>query len=168
MSIQDRQGNYQKYNSDGSTPVQLVGSLAKLSVEKKSRAVLETLLNAVSVSAGGLSTEVDLGITDESEVWLIASIDQQPWSLKTGVAWATGALFLNTIYPLRNAVTSTFSTTSPAVSLYLGQNPLSAALTTTVEARATLIPPSQGVKAQITNSSASIATVTLKIIRVWR
>ena len=29
MSIQDRQGNYQKYNSDGSTPVVVVGSLAK-------------------------------------------------------------------------------------------------------------------------------------------
>ena len=29
MSIQDRQGNYQKYNSDGSTPVMVVGSLAK-------------------------------------------------------------------------------------------------------------------------------------------
>ena len=30
MSIQDRQGNYQKYNSDGSTPVMVVGSLAQL------------------------------------------------------------------------------------------------------------------------------------------
>lgn len=29
MSIQDRQGNYQKYNSDGTTPVSVVGSLAK-------------------------------------------------------------------------------------------------------------------------------------------
>ena len=29
MSIQDRQGNYQKYNSDGSTPTTIVGSLAK-------------------------------------------------------------------------------------------------------------------------------------------
>ena len=30
MSIQDRQGNYQKYNSDGSTPVTVVGSLANI------------------------------------------------------------------------------------------------------------------------------------------
>jgi len=30
MSIQDRQGNYQKYNSDGSTPVVVVGSLANV------------------------------------------------------------------------------------------------------------------------------------------
>jgi len=30
MSIQDRQGNYQKYNDDGSTPVVVVGSLANL------------------------------------------------------------------------------------------------------------------------------------------
>ena len=29
MSVQDRHGNYQKYNEDGSTPVQVVGSLAK-------------------------------------------------------------------------------------------------------------------------------------------
>jgi len=32
MSIQDRQGNYQKYNSDGSTPVVVVGSLANIPV----------------------------------------------------------------------------------------------------------------------------------------
>ena len=30
MSIQDKQGNYQKYNSDGSTPVVVVGSLVTL------------------------------------------------------------------------------------------------------------------------------------------
>jgi len=34
MSIQDRQGNYQKYNDDGSTPVVVVGSLAKKETNK--------------------------------------------------------------------------------------------------------------------------------------
>ena len=34
MSIQDRQGNYQKYNTDGTTPVSITGSLTKLSTEE--------------------------------------------------------------------------------------------------------------------------------------
>jgi len=47
----DKQGNYQKYNSDGSTPVMVVGSLAKD----------VTLLDAVSSTGNGVTFEATDG-----------------------------------------------------------------------------------------------------------
>ena len=56
MSIQDRQGNYQKYNSDGSTPVVVVGSLAKL-------------LDGVSTTGAGTPVAVNSYKNYVFEVW---------------------------------------------------------------------------------------------------
>ena len=58
MSIQDRQGNYQKYNSDGSTPVVVVGSLAKepFSGSSNKEHTFTQPMNGFSISNDGLSS----------------------------------------------------------------------------------------------------------------
>jgi len=74
MSIQDRQGNYQKYNSDGSTPVVVVGSLANIPVDmataldkdidsidigKMSNGAMTVALNAIVATT--TSAEISVG-----------------------------------------------------------------------------------------------------------
>jgi len=56
MSIQDRQGNYQKYNSDGSTPVMVVGSLANLV--------------SVGIDVGATATLLTAGLADRNQLVL--------------------------------------------------------------------------------------------------
>jgi len=63
MSIQDRQGNYQKYNSDGSTPVVVVGSLPKSEMEGYGSTVADRPL-ATSVPIGYMFKAVTT-----QEVW---------------------------------------------------------------------------------------------------
>ena len=58
MSIQDRQGNYQKYNSDGSTPTTIVGSLAN---------TIQTH-NAVSVPASSYSSSPFIDLLGYKEI----------------------------------------------------------------------------------------------------
>jgi len=50
MSIQDRQGNYQKYNSDGSTPVVVVGSLANQTLAESSKTEADAVAGVVTFS----------------------------------------------------------------------------------------------------------------------
>src|SRR5690554_1197367 len=42
---------------------------------------VETIINSQSVAAGGDTGLIDLGITDESEIWLSVNVDKQPWSI---------------------------------------------------------------------------------------
>ena len=55
MSIQDRQGNYQKYNTDGTTPVSITGSL----VNRRGLAINKPSANTVEVGTTYWSVDTD-------------------------------------------------------------------------------------------------------------
>ena len=74
MSIQDRQGNYQKYNSDGSTPVMVVGSLAKNAIVITAG---EDITPTIGIRAN-MDTDAEVIFTDGTEavaVKLLAGVD---------------------------------------------------------------------------------------------
>lgn len=153
---------------DQPVPTKVTGSIpSKTTIET-------TAVNAASVAAGAYTPIIDLGATTESEIWVLVNIDQQPWTLTGGTPWyVTAGYAPDVFYPKRSAVATTYANiANPAVQLYLGNAPLTAvgltAPATITEARQNLLPPMAGVKIQVKNDSAAIATVTVKIIRVWR
>lgn len=148
----------------GATPVTLNGSLP-------AKVVLNTLVNAQSVAAGGDTGPIDLGITNEHEIWLSVNIDQQPWTLKCSVHYSLMSGAPETVYPMYSNKTTAYPTI-PATALYLGiwASNLAglAAPSTLVDAKRIAVPPQPGAKAWVFNQSANVATVTVKAMRVWR
>jgi len=173
MSIQDRQGNYQKYNSDGSTPVMVVGSLTNIPVERKTKKIMTTIINAVSVAPGAYSTLTPVGADGtESEIFVAVLVDQQPWNLESLNLHVIAASPTNN-YPQYQGNTTAFTNpAAPALSLLIGFNPAASGLTapTTLEgAKALIIPYNTDLAIKIKNGHATLnATVTVKVIRIWR
>lgn len=167
-----------KCATDGTLLTQVSGSSIPITQPvpsyKTAKTTLATLLSAGSVAAGGYTSKIDLGITNEDEIWILVSIDQQPWTLTTSHLGNTdGFSTLDAIFPKRNAVTSTYAASIPATSLYLGMRTdlTGAGLTpptTMLEARALQVPPLAGSALYIANGSASTATITVKVYRIWR
>jgi len=153
--------------------VQLTGSTISdgLAVKKVNKSILTTIINAVSVAASGNTGYVSCGIDGtEDEVWVAVSIDRQPWTLIARTIFSNNGIGT---YPKYANVVSTYgSLTLPALALVLGVIPSSQGLTdptTMQEARAVKLPLSSTVQVRVDNADAvNAATVTVKILRVWR
>lgn len=144
-----------------------------LPVSPGSMASLATVINAQSVAASGNTGNVSMGLDGtESEVWVIINTDQQPWTLRTGVAWLVTQNDDSTCFPKLSAVATAYSTT-PAVALCLFTIAKAAATgltapTTMAEARQLLLPSKSGVQMRLENASASTMTATVQVLRVWK
>ena len=141
--------------------VELKGSIPR-------KVTIETLASAQSVAASG---NLDLPYTTqgESEVWVLVNIDKQPWSLRSRLLWAS-TYGVNNFYPPRNNVSTAYNTvSSPAGSLLLATRALGGGLPeiTTME-DAKQYAGAYSTTFRIENGSAETATVTLKVIRIWR
>jgi hypothetical protein len=150
-----------KTASDGTLLTQLTGSIPR-------KVTIETLASAQSVAASG---NLDLPYTTqgESEVWVLVNIDKQPWSLRSRLLWAS-TYGVNNFYPPRNNVSTAYNTvSSPAGSLLLATRALGGGLPeiTTME-DAKQYAGAYSTTFRIENGSAETATVTLKVIRIWR
>lgn len=164
-------------NGTGAMPVQLTGSnvpnAQPIPQKRITKIQIDTLMNAVSINPGEGSTVTIGGDGTESEIWALISIDQQPWSLRTGVGWFTGGNIYEGVFPKRSNVTSTTTTINPAVSLLLGAivpyptTGLTAPMTLQ-EAKQFLTGYNPNIVLRLENLSASVATATLKVVRVWR
>lgn len=137
----------------------------------RNKTVVDTVVNAASVAAGN-AVIADLGITDESEVWLMVNVDKQPWTLQANYLSALGGYDHNALFPVRKDVATAYSQPySPAVSLLMSQIVTSATgltpPTTIVEAKQFIAYPSPG-RVRLYNSSDETATVTIRVVRVWR
>lgn len=157
--------------------VQLTGSSVAdtqaVPVRNVSRTVEETLVNAMTVAAGANTGAIDMGITTESEVWLMISIDQQPWTLRTNVPGGTLTSYgSSSTFPQYQNANTTHGIQSAAHALYLGIRVSNVhgltSPTTMQEARQFLTPPVPGVSLRVDNNSEETATVTVKIRRIWR
>lgn len=132
---------------------------------------ITTIINAVSVVAGGDTGYIACGLDGtEDEVWVAVSIDQQPWSLFTKNIFTVGSAANN--YPSYVGKTTTFAVANaPALSLVMGVNPGNQGLTvpaSMADARSIKFPLDSGTQAYVSNLSAATATVTVKVIRIWR
>jgi len=136
---------------------------------------IETIINAVSIAAGSYQ-EFNINPTTEKEIWLAVNINKQPWTLSTSLPIYTatdGGEYA--LFPVRsNYATAHSDTVFPVMSLCLGQYVHTTVTglttpTTLTEAKQYLIPYTANLKGRITNKHATdTATVTVRIIRIWR
>lgn len=157
--------------ADAGLPVQLTGSNA-------SKTTIETAVDAVSVSAGGGLTTFTITPKGESEIYFAISIDQAPWNLRSGWAFFRSHTYgsINTVLIDEGSKSETFTINNPCIAFYYGlphnRIPGVTAPTTLEEAKKIAVPPLSGsdpIQVKIENMhETEIATVTVRIMRVWR
>jgi hypothetical protein len=183
VNLVDANGNL--ITAANPVPTSIVGSLANVagSTIPKTQPVptqripvrtITTILNAVSVAAGANTAVTSLGLDGtEDEVWLSVNIDKQPFTLYAKTLFATGSA--NGLFPAYSGHTNIYTSAQiPAMALVLGvifgagaQN--IPTITTISEAKATRFPYDSSMTAYITNSHATdAATITVKVVRIWR
>jgi hypothetical protein len=148
----------------GAAPVQLTGSKVQV----------DTLLNSVSIPAGDFQV-FNIDPTSEDEIWLLISIDKQPWTLSgNNLIYPNSDGGQNMFFPARAGMTTTHNIYTPCVTLCLGGLNLATAWgltppTSMTEARQYMITPYQAdLRARLVNNSSAVATATVKAVRVWK
>lgn len=135
--------------------------------------LLTTIANAVSVASGANTGLLPLG-TDgtETEVWVTINIDKQPWTASARGFWATGDSAVR-MYPVLSGIATAYSDlTAPALSLVTGVAASAQGLTAPAninDAKALSLPIMPTATIKVINSHATDpATITVKVIRIWR
>jgi hypothetical protein len=146
--------------TDGTQKVALTGKKVEFA----------TLADAISVPAGGSTGYLQLYPTSEDLILVAVNIDQYPWTLGHSTMYYGAATGVNAMYPMRKNVNETFTfTAAPAISMWLG-NAVAGGVTSYSDAIAVhrVYKSVHGLdRIAVFNKSASTATVTVRIIRVW-
>ena len=143
-----------------------------LPVKNIVKRTITTIINAVSVPALSNTGYIASGCDGtEDEVWVAINTNKKPWSLyaKTMFGYGSRASF----YPSYAAVATAYSSLLlPAMALIMGIVPQEqgyTAPTTIALAREYRMPIDNRVEFQVTNEHPTdTATITVRIIRVWR
>jgi hypothetical protein len=157
--------------------VQLSGSNIEQLATNYGKIKIETLVNAIPVVAGGRtpsSAWVNYRNEGASQVWVMINIDKYPWTLETGqgVHYNEGVAS-GRAYPLYVNVNKAYATTyAPATAILLPfqlstSMGLPESLTWT-EALQFAGPLYDGQQITIKNSSTETATITVRIVKIWR
>ena len=151
----------------GSTVANTAGVASKGVVQT----IRSTIVNAQSVAAGGNGGVVSLGLDGtESEVYVSVNTDQQPWGATA--SQQHGNFGASVLFPERwNHATAYPNLTLPHLQMYLAEpiNPFGlGSATTTIELKSRIFPYLNTSSIIFHNQSANIATVTIRVIRVWR
>lgn len=158
-------------NASGAAAVELTGRNAP----NYQTYEIETLLNAVSVAAGAESAKVTVDQKNASMVLLAVNIDKNPWTLRTtGSPWGlltTLSVSSLGMYPKTDNVANNYSSsTDPFMCIPIiraGNMVTGVDITDWTKAIQFRTPTNFDVA--IKNSHATdTATVTLKVIRIWR
>ena len=180
----------EKFTAANPASVQLIGSSVTLPVSLQGcslpstspvpilnipKYTIETLLNAVSIAALGNAT-FSISATTEKEIWLAVTVDKQPWSIAMATLFSSsGSASKTAMFPKRDAVATTHSSTSPALSIYMGVPVAATAgtytedVTTIEKAKNYTFPYPTTIAGRVENGHATdAATVILKTIRVWK
>ena len=175
MWVKNAAGIYVPVSDADPIPCKLTGSSVPLSqpvpTQRIPKVVISTIINAQSVGAGLNTGFVSVGADGtEDEVWVATNIDQQPWTLNAkNIFGASGA---GGCYPqFYNKATAYASLIGPALGLLLGIIPSVQGVpdpSSITLAKDTRLPLNSAVEVSVINGSASTATVTVKIIRIWR
>ena len=157
--------------ADGDAGSLRLNARSELISQKSIYAVTTTIINAQSVVAGGNTGDVNMGLDGtEDEVWIAISIDKQPWSMYPSSIF--GNLGAGNCYPQYANKTSTFTIDVPAMALYVGINSSAQGLAAPVsinDAKTHRVPAISTVTCRVLNGHATDnATITVKILRIWR
>jgi len=154
----DNPGNVKVVNTDAeAVPTQLTGRKVEV----------ETIIDAMSVAAGGDTGWVSLGITDEQKVFVAIAIDKQPWSAYANAPWALSSVISESLYPVRINVTDTYTTALPALSMLV--IPSVNNKPTDYVSADVLAAVWDSARVLVKNlHDTDTATITVKVIRVWR
>lgn len=169
----------QKANNNGEALVQLTGSIVPdaqaIPVKGIARVEVETLVNAQSVAAsGGQTTPVSIGGKGEDETYVLINCDKTPWSFRSGATWnvAHGYGSPDCVYPKRDNVATAYShSANPCISLFLGfsfAGYVGMSEPTSLQEAKSIAIPASNEQIKVLNYSEEIATVTIRVVRVWR
>lgn len=153
-----------------SDTVQLTGSnvpdTAGMAVKQVNKMSISTILNAQSVAAGGNTGFVSLGLDGtESLVAVTFAIDQQPWTANAYNLF--NGFSTKNLYPEINGKTTTPGASNPAASIYVPLLCDGVAVPADYKEAVALAKYTNGGQIRVINSSASTATITVKVIRMW-
>ena len=136
---------------------------------------IETIANAVSVPSGVItSLSVSINALGAQEIYLLLSIDKQPWTMTSSVGpWTlTGSITGTSHYPNTAAAkTTTHTTAFPFIALKTQELSASSwggeTVSTIEKAKAFSWRSVNNFAVSVNQTSGDIATVTLKILRVY-
>ena len=165
-------------NNDGVLKTQLTGSTLSeedsLYVRQGAKATVETVAEAVSVPAGGNIT-ITFDGKKSNMVFLLISTDKQPWStLASRGGWVQNPMLGMTsegLFPVCNNRASTYGSTAPMSQIFIyrthSDGVLGGNMNMDVLNVLRNIREEYGVRYENLHTT-DVATVTLKILRVWR
>lgn len=159
-SVHDEESDALKVALSGSS----VPYTAPLYVNRPVRSQVQTLLNAVSVPAGGNTGWVDVSPGGERYIILLFNCDQ-PWRAWTNAPWAS--VEYGFLYPRRDDADQTPATlvNYPTRSVVVAPL-LEGGVASMAEAFAAALPWS-GLRVRIDNKGAATATITLRVLRLF-
>lgn len=143
---------------------------------QQNKVVISTILNAVSVPVYDaedlIGTTVTANYTPDgaSEIYLAVNIDKQPWSANamtwTGYSGSEG----QRTYPFLKDIThtSTNSHNYKLALIYSEYNPIETVDSYEKALRAAYYPETEGIVRIWNKHATDVATVTIKMIKVWR
>jgi hypothetical protein len=147
-------------DENGNVKVQLSGTIVEY----------ETAVNAESLPAGG-SRIIDWNITDEDLILVAVNIDKAPWSLLARTMfYGDPASGTPRFFPERNRTQTTFTNmANPAVSMFLGYVPHDGINSwgEAIEFPKIYRGADALNRFSVRNHSDEVATVTVRIVRVW-
>ena len=140
--------------TSGDQKVQLSGKKARL----------DTIVDAYSLAAGS-AKYWDMGMTDESDVYAIISCDKGPWRLTVNAPWG-GSYLTDGLYPRRESEAAT-TVGYAKVSRIIIPGSIPANATEAANLAIGAWPTSGNIRIA-NNHDTDTATVTIKMLRVWR
>lgn len=166
-------------DAQGRQEVVVAGSIVPdaqaIPVKGIARVEVETLVNAQSVAAsGGQTTPVSIGGKGEDETYVLINCDKAPWSFRSGTTWsvAHGYSSADCVYPRRDNVATAYSRLDiPCISLFLGfsfAGYVGMSEPTSLQEAKSIAIPASNEQIKVFNNSEEIATVTIRVVRVWR
>ena len=149
-------------DGDDLVPVK-VGEDGYLMLSRK-KARLDTIVDAYSLAAGAANFW-NMGMTDESDVYAIISCDKGPWRATVNAPWG-GSYYTDGLYPRRESEAATTVGYAKASRIIIpGSSPADASEAAN---RAIGAWPTSGNIRFANNHDTDTATVTIKMLRVWR
>lgn len=155
---------------DGLAKALRVDDLGIVQNLNKSKKIVTTVLNNITIPAGGNSGLVSIG-ADGSEHMVILAItsDKNGWTLSTGSIF--NSLNSKNSYPVYEKTPVNTSLAEPALSLVLGVYPRylgardPSSFSEALDLRMPLQPQTQ---CRVENPKEEAINVTVKVIRIWR
>lgn len=130
---------------------------------------IETVLDAVSVEGNEKTASIFLNPKNASELYLFISIDQKPWTIRYRNQF--GLVKHENGFPVYFKEDKTYSITAPAISFPVGYDGTRQGVeppSNIKEAKDWSIPITDSEYFWVENNSDELATITVRLLRVWR